>query len=170
MKNKVLILLIVFYTCVSFAQMPTIKQGPLAKGVKLTNQAMYIGEDESCYYFFDCSIKTAVLGFSKTDLSLKVEKEYKSKLSVRFPIYGGVFGENIELLTAKSEPEGYRLEKFTIKKSDMTLASTDDIGFSPFEDGKKHVINMDPVKLSKAITVSSKLSPDQSHRALVRLD
>ena len=72
MKNKVLILLIVFYTCVSFAQMPTIKQGPLAKGVKLTNQAMYIGEDESCYYFFDCSIKTAVLGFSNTDLSLKV--------------------------------------------------------------------------------------------------
>ena len=43
MKNKVLILLIVFYTCVSFAQMPTIKQGPLAKGVKLTNQALYIG-------------------------------------------------------------------------------------------------------------------------------
>ena len=170
MKNKVLILLIVFYTCVSFAQMPTIKQGPLAKGVKLTNQAMYIGEDESCYYFFDCSIKTAVLGFSKTDLSLKVEKEYKSKLSVRFPIYGGVFGENIELVTAKSEPEGYRLEKFTIKKSDMTLASTEDIGFSPFEDGKKHVINMDPIKLSDAITVSSKLSPDRSHRALVRLD
>ena len=170
MKNKVLILLIVFYTCVSFAQMPTIKQGPLAKGVKLTNQALYIGEDESCYYFFDCSIKTTILGFSKTDLSLKVEKEYKSKLSVRFPIYGGVFGENIELVTAKSEPEGYRLEKFTIKKSDMTLASTEDIGFSPFEDGKKHVINMDPVKLSKAITVSSKLSPDQSHRALVRLD
>lgn len=29
---------------------------------------------------------------------------------------------------------------------------------------------MDPVKLSKAITVSSKLSPDRSHRALVRLD
>jgi hypothetical protein len=142
----------------------------LAKGVKLTNQAMYIGEDESCYYFFDCSIKTTVLGFSKTDLSLKVEKEYKSKLSVRFPIYGGVFGENIELVTAKSEPEGYRLEKFTIKKSDMTLASTEDIGFSPFEDGKKHVINMDPIKLSDAITVSSKLSPDRSHRALVRLD
>ena len=170
MKVKVLILLSVFYTCFSFAQKPELKQGPLAKGVKLTNQAMYIGEDESCYYFFDCSIKTAVLGFSKTDLSLKVEKEYKSKLSVRFPIYGGVFGENIELVTAKSEPEGYRLEKFTIKKSDMTLASTEDIGFSPFEDGKKHVINMDPIKLSDAITVSSKLSPDQSHRVLVRLD
>ncbi len=169
-KAWLIVLLSVFCTCVSFAQMPTIKQGPLAKGVKLTNQAMYIGEDESCYYFFDCSIKTAVLGFSKTDLSLKVEKEYKSKLSVRFPIYGGVFGENIELVTAKCEPEGYRLEKFTIKKSDMTLASTEDIGFSPFEDGKKHVINMDPIKLSDAITVSSKLSPDQSHRALVRLD
>ena len=169
-KAWLIILLCMFYTCFSFAQKPTIKQGPLAKGVKLTNQAMYIGEDESCYYFFDCSIKTAVLGFSKTDLSLKVEKEYKSKLSVRFPIYGGVFGENIELVTAKCEPEGYRLEKFTIKKSDMTLASTEDIGFSPFEDGKKHVINMDPVKLSDAITVSSKLSPDQSHRVLVRLD
>ena len=170
MKVKVLILLSVFYTCFSFAQNPELKRGPLAKGVKLTNQALYIGEDESCYYFFDCSIKTTILGFSKTDLSLKVEKEYKSKLSVRFTIYGGVFGENIELVNAKSEPEGYRLEKFTIKKSDMMLASTEDIGFSPFEDGKKHVINMDPVKLSKAITVSSKLSPDQSHRALVRLD
>lgn len=169
-KAWLIILLGMFCTCVSFAQMPTIKQGPLAKSVKLTNQAMYIGEDESCYYFFDCSIKTAVLGFSKTDLSLKVEKEYKSKLSVRFPIYGGVFGENIELVTAKCEPEGYRLEKFTIKKSDMTLASTDDIGFSPFEDGKKHVINMDPVKLKDMLTVSSKLSPDRSHRALVRLD
>ena len=64
MKVKVLILLSVFYTCLSFAQKPELKQGPLAKSVKLTNQAMYIGEDESCYYFFDCSIKTAVLGFS----------------------------------------------------------------------------------------------------------
>ena len=84
-KAWLIVLLSVFYTCVSFPQMPTIKQGPWAKGVKLTNQAMYIGEDESCYYIFDCSIKTTVLGFSKTDLSLKVEKEYKSKLSVRFP-------------------------------------------------------------------------------------
>ena len=67
-KVWLIVLLIVFYTCVSFAQKPELKQGPLAKSVKLTNQAMYIGEDETCYYFFDCSIKTTVLGFSKTDL------------------------------------------------------------------------------------------------------
>ena len=150
--------------------MPTIKQGPWAKGVKLTNQAMYIGEDESCYYFFDCSIKTTVLGFSKTDLSLKVEKEYKSKLSVRFPIYGIVHGDTIEMVIAKSESRGYQLEKSIIKKSDMTLTSTEEIGFSPFEDGKKHVINMDPVMLMDEITVTTKCSPDQSCRALVRLD
>ena len=52
-KAWLIVLLSVFCTCVSFAQKPTIKQGPLAKGVKLTNQALYIGEDESCYYFFD---------------------------------------------------------------------------------------------------------------------
>ena len=155
MKTKVLILLGVFLAGISFAQKPELKQGPLAKGVKVTNLAMYIGEDENYYYFFDCSIKTTVLGFDKTDLSLKVEKEFKSKLSVRFPIYGGVYGETIELLTAKCEPEGYRLEKFTIKKSDMTLTSTEDIGFSPFADGKRHVINMDPVELKNAITVST---------------
>ena len=169
-KAWLIVLLSVFCTCVSFAQMPTIKQGPWAKGVKLTNQAMYIGEDESCYYFFDCSIKTAVLGFSKTDLSLKVEKEYKSKLSVRFPIYGIVHGDTIEMVIAKSESRGYQLEKSIIKKSDMTLASTEEIGFSPFEDGKKHVINMDPVMLMDEITVTTKCSPDQSCRALVRLD
>ena len=170
MKTKLLILLSVLFAGVSFAQKPEIKQGPLAKGVKLTNLAMYIGEDENYYYFFDCSIKTAVLGFDKTDLSLKVEKDFKAKLTVRFPVYGGAYGETIELVTAKCEPEGYRLEKFTIKKSDMTLTSTEDIGFSPFSDGKKHVINMDPVELKNAITVSTKCSPGQSHRALVRLD
>lgn len=169
-KVWLIVLLSVFYTCFSFAQMPTIKQGPWAKGVKLTNQAMYIGEDESCYYFFDCSIKTTVLGFSKTDLSLKVEKEYKSKLSVRFPIYGIVHGDTIEMVIAKSESRGYQLEKSIIKKSDMTLTSTEEIGFSPFEDGKKHVINMDPVMLMDEITVTTKCSPDQSCRALVRLD
>ena len=170
MKTKLLILLGVFFAGVTFAQKPEIKQGPLAKGVKVTNLAMYIGEDENYYYFFDCSIKTTVLGFDKTDLSLKVEKEFKSKLTVRFPVYGGVYGETIELVTAKCEPEGYRLEKFTIKKTDMTLTSTEDIGFSPFSDGKRHVINMDPVELKNAITVSTKCSPDQSHRVLVRLD
>jgi len=170
MKTKLLILLSVLFAGVSFAQKPELKQGPLAKGVKVTNLAMYIGEDENYYYFFDCSIKTTVLGFDKTDLSLKVEKEFKSKLSVRFPVYGGVYGETIELLTAKCEPEGYRLEKFTIKKSDMTLTSTEDIGFSPFADGKRHVINMDPVELKNALTVSTKCSPNQSRRALVQLD
>ena len=170
MKTKLLILLGVFFAGVTFAQKPEIKQGPLAKGVKVTNLAMYIGEDENYYYFFDCSIKTTVLGFDKTDLSLKVEKEFKSKLTVRFPVYGGVYGETIELVTAKCEPEGYRLEKFTIKKTDMTLTSTEDIGFSPFSDGKRHVINMDPVELKNAITISTKCSPDQSHHALVRLD
>ena len=99
MKTKLLILLGVFFAGVTFAQKPEIKQGPLAKGVKVTNLAMYIGEDENYYYFFDCSIKTTVLGFDKTDLSLKVEKEFKSKLTVRFPVYGGVYGETIELVS-----------------------------------------------------------------------
>ena len=157
-------------TNVSFAQQPELKQGLLAKGAKVSNQTIYLGEDESYYYFFDYFSKTTILGFDKTDFSLKIEKEHKSNMSTRLLIYGGVFGENIEVLTAKHEAKGYRLEKLTFKKSDLSLTSTDDIGFSPFEDGKKHFVNMDPVKLKEALTVSSKTSPDQSHRALVRLD
>ena len=170
MKTKLLVLLGVLFASVSFAQKPEINQGPLFKGVKVTNQSIYLGEDETCYYSFDYFSKITVLGFDKTDLSLKTEKEFKGKMTIHLPIYGGIYGENIELVTAKCEPEGYRLEKFTIKKSDMTLTSTEDIGFSPFSDGKRHVINMDPVELKNAITVSTKCSPDQSHRALVRLD
>ena len=170
-KAWLIVLLSVFCTCVSFAQMPTIKQGPLAKGVKLTNQALYIGEDESCYYFFDYYSKITLVSFDKTDLSLKTEKDFKrSKMSMRLLIYGGIYGENIEVLTVKHEAKGYRLEKLTFKKSDMTLTSTEDLGFSPFEDGKKHFSNMDPVKLKEMLTVSSKTSPNQSYRALVRLD
>ena len=124
MKVKVLILLSVFYTCLSFAQKPELKQGPLAKGVKLTNQALYIGEDESCYYFFDYYSKITLVSFDKTDLSLKTEKDFKGKMSMRLLIYGGIYGENIEVLTVKHEAKGYRLEKLTFKKSDMTLTST----------------------------------------------
>ena len=170
MKTKLLVLLGVLFAGVSFAQKPEIKQGPLAKGVKVTNQSIYLGEDETCYYFFDYFSKITVLGFDKTDLSLKTEKEVKSKMMTHLPIYGGIYGENIEVVLAKHEPKGYRLEKLTFKKSDLSLTSTEDIGFSPFEDGEKHFVNMDPVKLKEALTVSSKTSPDQSHRALVRLD
>ena len=169
-KAWLIVLLSVFCTCVSFAQKQTIKQGPLAKGVKLTNQALYIGEDESCYYFFDYYSKITLVSFDKTDLSLKTEKDFKGKMSMRLLIYGGIYGENIEVLTVKHEAKGYRLEKLTFKKSDMTLTSTEDLGFSPFEDGKKHFSNMDPVKLKEMLTVSSKTSPNQSYRALVRLD
>lgn len=92
-KAWLIVLLSVFCTCVSFAQMPTIKQGPLAKGVKLTNQALYIGEDESCYYFFDYYIKITLVSFDKTDLSLKTEKDFKGKMSMRLLIYGGIWRE-----------------------------------------------------------------------------
>ena len=169
-KTVLFVLLSIFYASISFAQKPEIKQGPLAKGVKVTNRAMYIGEDETCYYFFDCSIKNTVLGFDKSDLSLKVKNEFKTKMTMQIPIYGGVFDENIELVIARHDREGYRLEKLTIKKADLSLTSTEDIGFSPFEDGKKHFVNMDPIKLKDMLTVSSKTSPDQSHRTLVRLD
>jgi hypothetical protein len=169
-KAWLIVLLSVFCTCVSFAQMPTIRQGPWAKGVKVSNQAIYLGEDESNYYFFDYFSKITLLGFDKTDLSLKTEKEFKVKMSMRLLIYGGIFGENIEVLTVKHEAKGYRLEKLTFKKSDLSLTSTEDVGFSPFEDGKTHFGNMDPVKLKDMLTVSSKTSTDQSHRALVRLD
>ena len=159
-KVWLIVLLSVFCTCVSFAQMPTIKQGPLAKGVKLTNQALYIGEDESCYYFFDYYSKITLVSFDKTDLSLKTEKDFKrNKMSMRLLIYGGIYGENIEVLTVKHEAKGYRLEKLTFKKSDMTLTSTEDLGFSPFEDGKKHFSNMDPVKLKEMLTVSHPINP-----------
>lgn len=172
MKTMLIVLLSVCCTCVSSAQMPAIKQGPVAKGVKFMTQALYMGEDDACYYFFDgCGAKkNTILGFDKSDLSKKVEKEFKTKLSMRFPIYGIVHGDTIEMVIAKSESRGYQLEKSIIKKSDMTLTSTEDIGFSLFEDGKKHTVNMDPVMLMDEITVTTKCSPDQSCRALVRLD
>lgn len=169
-KAWLIVLLSVSYSCFSFAQKPEIKQGPLAKGVKVSNQTIYIGEDESYYYFFDYFTKISLLGFDKTDLSLKIEKEFKGKMAMRLLIYGGIYGENIQVLTVKHEPKGFRLEKLTFNKSDMTLTSTEDIGFSPFEDGNTHFVNMDPIKLKEALTVTSKTSPDQSHRALVRLD
>ena len=170
MRTKLLILLSVLFAGVSFAQKPELRQGPLAKGMKVSNQSIYLGEDESCYYFFDYFTKITVLGFDKTDLSLKVEKEYKGKMAMHLPIYGGIYGENIEVVRVKHEAKGYRLEKLTFNKSDLSLTSTEDIGFSPFEDGKKHFGNMDPIKLKDMLTVSSKTSPDQSRRALVRLD
>ena len=170
MKTKVLILLAVLFAGVSFAQEPELKQGPLAKGVKVSNQSIYLGEDETCYYFFDYFSKITVLGFNKTDLSLKTKKEHKGKMAMRLLIYGGIYGENIEVVSVKHEAKGYRLEKLTFKKSDLSLTSTEDIGFSPFEDGKTHFGNMDPIKFKDMLTVSSKTSPDQSHRALVRLD
>lgn len=167
MRTKLLILLSVLFAGVSFAQKPELRQGPLAKGMKVSNQSIYLGEDESCYYFFDYFTKITVLGFDKTDLSLKVEKEYKGKMAMHLPIYGGIYGENIEVVRVKHEAKGYRLEKLTFNKSDLSLTSTEDIGFSPFEDGKKHFGNMDPIKLKDMLTVSSKTSPDQSRRALV---
>lgn len=170
LHTPLLILLGVFCTCVSFAQKPDIKQGPVAKGLKVSDQTIFIGEDETCYYFYGCSYKNTILAFDKSDLSLKVEKDFKAKKAIGFPLCGCVFGDTIVVITARFDSKGYLIEKSTITKTDVSLVSNEEIGFSPFEDGKKHVVNMDPVNLSEQITVFTKPSPDQHYRALVRID